>query len=159
MLRLHLNQDLNTIISEGNLRDATFELIRDAEARGWLEKLIEVVRNNNTNNPKIDAFAKTFEQHYQTKRNYHKTSDRPYKGLAPFLREDKDYFFGREKFVKELVETIEESPLTTLVGNSGVGKSSVVFAGLAPKLEEDNWIIIDFKPRTKPISAVSYFLD
>ncbi|MFZ2898973.1 MAG: caspase family protein [Saprospiraceae bacterium] len=58
----------------------------------------------------------------------------PYQGLAAFERENKDFFFGREKAVKELLEKVNANPLTVVVGASGTGKSSLVKAGLAPIL-------------------------
>ena len=58
----------------------------------------------------------------------------PYKGLAPFDRDDAEYFFGREELVADLVAHVVGAPLLAVVGPSGSGKSSVVRAGLLPAL-------------------------
>ncbi|NER33788.1 MAG: CHASE2 domain-containing protein [Oscillatoria sp. SIO1A7] len=59
----------------------------------------------------------------------------PYKGLFAFREEDARFFRGREEFVRsELVEAVATKSLVALVGASGMGKSSVVFAGLVPEL-------------------------
>jgi WD40 repeat protein/class 3 adenylate cyclase len=59
----------------------------------------------------------------------------PYKGLEPFQPDDADLFFGREELVAELVGRLEEAPLLAVVGPSGSGKSSLVRAGIVPRLE------------------------
>jgi hypothetical protein len=59
----------------------------------------------------------------------------PYKGLLPYEPEDADYFFGRERETRLIVASIHASPLTLLYGASGVGKSSVLRAGVVPELQ------------------------
>jgi energy-coupling factor transporter ATP-binding protein EcfA2 len=75
----------------------------------------------------------------------------PYQGLSAFGEEDAAFFFGRETFVNELVQTTRKQPLVGVVGPSGSGKSSVVFAGLIPQLRgEGNWLISSFRPGNQP---------
>lgn len=77
----------------------------------------------------------------------------PYRGLSAFQdnNEDKDYFFGRETFVDGLVRVVQQQPLVAVIGSSGSGKSSVVLAGLIPKLrEEGSWLIKYFRPNKQP---------
>ena len=71
----------------------------------------------------------------------------PYLGLAGFGEEDADFFFGRETFVNGLVEAVNKQPLIAVIGSSGSGKSSVVYAGLIPQLrKKENWLIESFRP-------------
>jgi hypothetical protein len=60
----------------------------------------------------------------------------PYQGLKRFDQVDKDYFFGREQFLEELENKLEQTNVILLLGASGSGKSSVVRAGLIPRLRE-----------------------
>jgi WD40 repeat protein len=60
----------------------------------------------------------------------------PYRGLDPFLEDHKEHFHGREDLTKQLVERIRQSSLTVVVGPSGSGKSSLVFAGALPILRD-----------------------
>jgi WD40 repeat protein/serine/threonine protein kinase len=71
----------------------------------------------------------------------------PYKGLHAFKEDDAADFFGREASIQELVEQVkrllateysEQPParLLTVIGPSGSGKSSVVMAGLLPRLRQ-----------------------
>ena len=82
-------------------------------------------------------------------------SHSPYKGLSYFEEKDKDYFFGREVFIQELLKAIEEKPIIALAGASGSGKSSVVHAGVFPVLREKNYLIYKFRPGSSPVQAVS----
>ena len=56
----------------------------------------------------------------------------PYKGLEPFSEEDRDYFFGREEDVETVAANLLTAQLTILYGASGVGKSSLLEAGVTP---------------------------
>lgn len=58
----------------------------------------------------------------------------PYKGLRAFQRSDTGDFYGREKLVARLVNAFSQRRLVVVVGPSGSGKSSVVRAGLLPRV-------------------------
>ncbi len=60
----------------------------------------------------------------------------PYKGLAPFGESELDalLFFGRERDVRVVESNLVAARLTVLYGGSGVGKSSVVRAGVVRRL-------------------------
>jgi hypothetical protein len=58
----------------------------------------------------------------------------PYKGLIPYTEEDADFFFGRESELEIITANLMASRLTLLYGQSGVGKSSVLRAGVAHKI-------------------------
>ena len=61
----------------------------------------------------------------------------PYVGLQPFEADDRDYFFGRERDQRIIISNLLSSPLTILYGSSGVGKSSVLLAGVIPQLRKE----------------------
>ncbi|NMG21619.1 eIF2A-related protein, partial [Brasilonema bromeliae] len=80
-------------------------------------------------------------------------------GLSAFGEKDADFFFGREKFIASLVEAVNSKPLVPVVGASGSGKSSVVFAGLIPHLRTvRNVEIISFRPGKNPFDALAVAL-
>ncbi|MGH4010850.1 MAG: trypsin-like peptidase domain-containing protein [Pseudonocardiaceae bacterium] len=60
----------------------------------------------------------------------------PYRGLDPFFEDHKEHFYGRKDLTEQLVKRINQSSLTAVVGPSGSGKSSLVFAGALPILRE-----------------------
>ena len=95
----------------------------------------------------------------------------PYKGLKAFADEDAGDFFGRDKLVNELVEALRliliinnDMPrfMAVIVGLSGSGKSSVVMAGLLPKLHNgalpgsDKWVYLNpMVPSKHPLEQLT----
>jgi hypothetical protein len=84
-------------------------------------------------------------------------SPSPYKGLRAFERADRDLFFGRASVVQELVRAVGTRALVPVVGASGVGKTSVVNAGLLPRLEEQEagWGFVAVRPRPTLLMALA----
>jgi len=79
----------------------------------------------------------------------------PYKGLRAFREEDAEFFFGRDGFAERLLWAVRKRSLVAVVGASGSGKSSVVFAGLVPRLRrlrppEPVWELVSFTPGDRP---------
>ncbi|MEV3971368.1 hypothetical protein AB0K68_24995 [Streptomyces sp. NPDC050698] len=60
----------------------------------------------------------------------------PYRGLARFEPEDSGLFFGREALVTDLIELVREHRFVAVFGASGSGKSSLLRAGLIPRLRQ-----------------------
>ena len=60
----------------------------------------------------------------------------PYKGLMPYSEEDAKFFFGREAEKEIITANLMASRLTLLYGASGVGKSSVLRAGVSNHIRE-----------------------
>ncbi|WP_330300103.1 nSTAND1 domain-containing NTPase [Streptomyces sp. NBC_00503] len=86
----------------------------------------------------------------------------PYRGPDAFTPQDERWFFGRERATAALVERAHErlghGPLLLLAG-SGVGKSSLLGAGLVPALGRgafpvagaDGWPVVRFTPTAHPL--------
>ena len=89
----------------------------------------------------------------------------PYRGLFAFQEQDAEFFFGRELYTKLLVEAVRNKPFVAVIGPSGIGKSSVVNAGLIPQLRRQipswegqkrvNWLIAMFRPGADPFRTLS----
>ena len=81
----------------------------------------------------------------------------PYRGLAAFQEADARFFFGREAFTAELHDSLHQRQLVAvIVGSSGAGKSSAVFAGLLPQLrQQGGWLIVPFRPGGDPFHALA----
>ncbi|TXR96350.1 hypothetical protein EAO73_33065 [Streptomyces sp. col6] len=58
----------------------------------------------------------------------------PYRGLARFETSDSGLFFGRDRVIAPLAALVAEKRFTVLCGPSGSGKSSLLRAGLIPRL-------------------------
>ena len=57
----------------------------------------------------------------------------PYPGLTPFEEKDHAYFFGRERWVRAILDELEDHSFHSLYGGSGSGKSSLLRAGVIPQ--------------------------
>ncbi len=66
-------------------------------------------------------------------------ADNPWLGLASFTEESREYFFGREGEVAELARRVQRKLLTVLFGKSGLGKTSILRAGLVPRLRSQGY--------------------
>jgi DNA-binding SARP family transcriptional activator/serine/threonine protein kinase/WD40 repeat protein len=85
----------------------------------------------------------------------------PYRGLEPFQETDAADFHGREALIAELVGVLADRRLVTVVGPSGIGKSSLVRAGLIPALRggavagSERWLISDLFPGSRPLEELA----
>ena len=83
----------------------------------------------------------------------------PYRGLFHFGPDNAEYFFGRELFVEELFVATQSRNFIPVLGASGSGKSSVVLAGLLPKLQQSgHWLFTHFRPRSNPFHSLALAL-
>jgi WD40 repeat protein len=100
----------------------------------------------------------------------------PYRGLHAMTESDADFFFGRTRETAEAIGALASAPdkLPILLGNSGVGKSSLAQAGVIAALMRQGWAetaeapnnwprafeasrrwcFLKFKPGTEPIRAL-----
>src|SRR5262245_37924971 len=65
--------------------------------------------------------------------------ERPWLGLLPFTEATQRFFFGRDKEIRDGFLRVREHALTVLYGPSGLGKSSLLGAGLIPKLRVEGY--------------------
>jgi DNA-binding winged helix-turn-helix (wHTH) protein/WD40 repeat protein len=80
------------------------------------------------------------------RRSIEREDDRsPYPGLAAFTEDDAEFFFGREVEVAQLWRKITARRLLAVIGPSGIGKSSLLRAGLIPA-SPDEWGSLIFHP-------------
>lgn len=77
------------------------------------------------------------------------TRTRPYKFLDYFTENDADLFFGREREITEICSKIDAHRSFILHGRSGVGKSSLLRAGIIPR----------FKDEGKHVFLINSFID
>jgi tetratricopeptide (TPR) repeat protein len=87
----------------------------------------------------------------------------PFPGMSAFDERLAAVFFGREEEISRLIETLrlrrtsDVAPLIAILGASGSGKSSLMYAGLIPRLKRDirNWIVLPpFRPEFDPVAML-----
>ena len=82
---------------------------------------------------------------------------RPYPGLRPFGKDEWPIFFGREQMADDVIGRLVRQKLLVVHGDSGCGKSSLIRAGVLPRLEQDTarggrrWITRVMTPGDEPL--------
>ncbi|MFI5335851.1 MAG: hypothetical protein ACHQ5A_03655 [Opitutales bacterium] len=78
----------------------------------------------------------------------------PWLGLVSFTEETRGYFHGREEEAAELSRRVQRKLLTVLFGQSGLGKTSILQAGLVPRLRPEGfcpvYVRLDYDPQSPP---------
>ena len=81
----------------------------------------------------------------------------PYPGLRPFEPEEWAIFFGRESMIDDVIERLADNRVVLIHGASGSGKSSLVRAGVFPKLARQHlrrgvkWLTCAMRPSGGPL--------
>ncbi len=88
----------------------------------------------------------------------------PYKGLEAFEEADAANFFGREALIDRILSRLREQDagekFLAVIGPSGSGKSSVVQAGIIPRMRSgtlpgsSNWYIVEMLPGEHPLEEL-----
>ncbi|CAA6816718.1 MAG: High-affnity carbon uptake protein Hat/HatR [uncultured Sulfurovum sp.] len=79
----------------------------------------------------------------------------PYKGLNSFEYEDRENYYGREEESQEIASRLKTTKLFTLLGASGSGKSSLIFAGVLPLIKSDEVEVLSFRPLDEPFKNLA----
>ncbi|MFI5978926.1 hypothetical protein [Streptomyces sp. NPDC051452] len=81
--------------------------------------------------------------------------DSPYPGLASFGSRHSRFFFGRERVVEQLRGRLTDQRFIALFGASGAGKSSVLHAGLSPRLRSEGQVVVTLTPGARPLEELA----
>src|SRR6476620_9226184 len=89
----------------------------------------------------------------------------PFVGLRPFESDEGLLFFGRQEQTMELLQRLHQYHFVAVIGSSGSGKSSLIRAGLIPRLKAGYlvddcllWMVTIMKPGDSPMYNLSYAL-
>jgi WD40 repeat protein len=79
----------------------------------------------------------------------------PYRFLEQFTEADAGWFFGRDAEILRLEQMLATRPLVAVVGHPGAGKSSLIHAGLVPRLRRSGrWRIVTMRPGADPAARL-----
>src|SRR5262245_51690534 len=84
----------------------------------------------------------------------HKFTPRPYKFLDYYTEQDAQLFFGRETEIDAICSQILARRSFILHGRSGVGKSSIIRAGVIPRLKEQEHLVLTIRSFTDPLNEM-----
>ena len=84
-------------------------------------------------------------------------ADNPWPGLVAFREADQEYFHGRQREAEDLRRLVMRERLTVLFGLSGLGKSSLLQAGLFPLVRMESvfpvYVRLDYSPEHPDLVA------
>ena len=83
----------------------------------------------------------------------HLDSENPWPGLDSFEETARAFFFGRDRETDSLLKSVLDAPVTVLYGRSGLGKTSLLRAGLFPMLRERHFLPIYVRFEIAPSAA------
>ncbi len=137
--------DLQIIRAEHSTISNVVQKITHVYHRSQLEKLDDYLAK---------AVAAYEARMYQLIARPPDAPEHPYKFLYAFEIEDADIFFGRDKATEELYKTILKDRLTILHARSGIGKTSLLNAGLSPRMIQEGRLPVYARAYDDPIIAI-----
>lgn len=87
----------------------------------------------------------------------------PFVGLTPYSDSDYEFFYGREEEVGGILKLLHNQQVTIIYGKSGAGKTSIIKAGLEPRLRNDGYKVVYnrinfFSDEISPLSQLKHNL-
>ena len=126
-------------------------LLQNVWVEAWDPRAPDLVRGTLAGTPPIELYGEDRPDPRQ--------SICPYRGLQVFREEDAAFYFGREPDIEALASAVARHPMAAVVGPSGSGKSSLVRAGLFPRLrqarDEQVWQMLEMMPGRDPFRALA----
>ncbi len=89
----------------------------------------------------------------------------PYPGMVPFSAVDARFFYGRKKEINQLLQRLRYHRRLFVIGPSGSGKSSLIFAGVLSKLPGSNYfrnqsfLVRSMRPGSEPLVTLAQTLE
>ncbi|MBS2039617.1 SUMF1/EgtB/PvdO family nonheme iron enzyme [bacterium] len=109
----------------------------------------------------LEELSRRFRFARQQRQEEHRLSllpARPYKFLNYYTREDRSIFFGREADCSRLYDRLLASSVLVVFGKSGVGKTSLLRAGLLSRFQAPQDLVVTQRMLSEPVSALRALL-
>ena len=101
----------------------------------------------------LQTTAEVFQQKYRAQAHVVQHTS-PYKFLDYYNPEDHDIFFGRDREIRLLEQKFHNTRLLVLHGESGTGKTSLIRAGLIPRLDPESYIPVYVRMLKEPLQEI-----
>ena len=132
----------------------------NAAIEGLPISLAEIIRRclskDPDTRPTVDAISNVLQQALDEGRRGTDLKESPFRGLLPFTERHRGLFFGRERELNACIERLRYESFLMVVGASGSGKTSLVQAGIIPRLREnDEWRVLRLRPGGNPLTRLA----
>lgn len=119
------------------------------EVVDWIHRCLQKTPQQRPSAAEVaQGLARLLDQH----RGSLSSEENPFRGLMPFTEKQSGLFFGREDEIAASLARLREQVILPIVGPSGSGKSSLVQAGIIPRLKEQKrWIVLEVRPGRQPL--------
>lgn len=115
------------------------------EIRNWMQSELEKLKNVFIeNNMRYDSFTLKIKKDLLEIYRPDRKGKNPFQMLLPYDEKTRDIYFGRKKEIDEFIGKIFSNRINILLGESGVGKTSFIRAGIVEVLREMEFIPIYF---------------
>ncbi|MDQ3341143.1 MAG: protein kinase, partial [Myxococcota bacterium] len=153
-------QELARVVAERPAPDLA-TLVPDVDAR--FAKLVArcLERDPEQRLPSGEELREALEQLHPSRAVVVKSDENPYRGLRPFEATHRGLFFGRGLEIGEMVERLRSDAIVIVTGDSGVGKSSLIRAGVMPAILDGaigntrKWEALTMIPGRRPLTALA----
>jgi hypothetical protein len=169
--KIPLDQLVALVLSEKLSAMMTEDYLQKRAARGRREKFLAVLAKARNEEPEehdrppsgvsYDFIELTRADAPPSVAQMPKYDGEPYRGLQAFEEDNAVIFFGREREIQSLLKTLAQRRFVAVLGASGSGKSSLVKAGVLPKLRGGHelgnaWQIASMTPRKNPLKRLEH---
>ncbi|MCL4531416.1 MAG: SIR2 family protein, partial [Chloroflexi bacterium] len=122
--------------------------VLDTTPNDFLESLGAILHISHI--PPKDAIASIWVSEHPEPQ-FHKS---PYKFLSSYEEQDVDIFYGRDYDIIRVIQKLLSSKLMVLYGKSGFGKTSLLNAGIAPRLTQNNYLTVYSRCAGDPLLSI-----
>ena len=118
--------------------------------------IVACLRRAPEGRPSADDAVRTLERLSAVWSTVDDDETTPFRGLESFDERHARFFVGREEEADQFARRLRTQPYLTVVGPSGVGKSSFIKAAVIPRLAQtERWTFIHVRPSTRPLRALA----
>lgn len=130
----------------------------EKELKRWSRRGFELVAWTGDYIPELVRRFRFLRQQRQEERRLSLLPSRPYKFLNYYTREDRAIFFGRQSDGEKLYTRLLASSLLVVFGKSGVGKTSLLRAGLLSRFQAPHDLVVTQRMLSEPVTALRQML-
>jgi hypothetical protein len=167
LLQLHLDRRLEHIApGRASLREEALSVIHAAEEGSAEQRwTADLLRAAAAERPSSAPLQDVVHQLLARVAAPEERPDCPYPGMKPFDAKDARFFYGREQEIDEMLRRLYGQRLLLVIGPSGSGKSSLINAGLLPRLVKARlfapgyWLVRAMRPGADPMASLGEALD